>query len=83
MHPMSTQLLLELFSSWQLIVVCIGIMFLLPLIFYLASRRPAKSIRLPRLAPRKPARARSAPKPPPQTRDENPEGDEVEYKELK
>jgi hypothetical protein len=81
MHPMSSRLILELFSSWQLIIVCTGIMFLLPLIFYLASRRPARLVRLPRPALKKPARARPTPKA--QTREENPEGDEVEFKDLK
>jgi hypothetical protein len=81
MLPMSPGLFLKLFSSWQLIVVCAGIMFLLPLIFYLASRRPARPKRLPRPMLKIKPRQRSTPKP--QAGDDKPESDEVEFKELK
>jgi hypothetical protein len=39
---MDSGLLLNLFASWQLIVACLAIMFLLPIIFFLASGKRAR-----------------------------------------
>jgi hypothetical protein len=74
----------QLFSSWQIILVCAGLMFLLPLLFYAASLRPRRMPRLPARKPRKPKpvrmkRAKEAE--PVEEREEDEEKDEVEYKE--
>jgi hypothetical protein len=44
MEQMTLSLLFELLSSWQFISVCIGIMLLLPLVFYLASIKPPRRL---------------------------------------
>lgn len=41
-EAMDSGLLLNILSSWQVIVACIVIMFLLPIIFFLAAGRRAR-----------------------------------------
>jgi hypothetical protein len=49
----SSALYLRLFSSWQIIAVCLLLMFLLPLVFYVASTKSRKksSSRAPKKRP--------------------------------
>ena len=61
---MDSGLYIKVFSSWEVIVVSLILMLLLPLVFFVAStrskpRKPAPPVRKP--APRK---APAAPKPP-------------------
>jgi hypothetical protein len=92
---MNSGLVFQLFSSWKIIFVCACIMFLLPLIFYLASLKPARR-RLPPLKLGKSKKARPAPAASKATeergrgerhreekREEEKEEDETEYRERK
>jgi hypothetical protein len=92
---MTLSLLFELLSSWQFIAVCIGIMLLLPLVFYLASLKPPRRLTfetLPR--DKKKPRARSeraragveeesTEHREPRRRKAIEDGDEIEYKDRK
>jgi hypothetical protein len=49
----SSALYLPLFHSWQMIAVCILVMLLLPLVFYIASGKSRKKVAAPR-PPRRP-----------------------------
>jgi len=44
MAQMTLSLFFELLSSWEFISACIGIMLLLPLVFYLASIKPPRRL---------------------------------------
>jgi hypothetical protein len=73
---MDSGLFAKVFSSPEVIVVSLALIFLLPLVFFIASTRSRR--RLVRVGPRGPAAgsrraARPAPAPRPEEKDEEPE----------
>ncbi len=92
---MTLSLLFGLLSSWQFIAACIGIMLLLPLVFYLASLKPPRRLAFETLSrdKKKPKsrveRARadeeeeSTERREPRNRKAIEDGDEIEYKDRK
>ena len=43
---MGSQFVTELFSSWKIIIACAGLMLLLPLLFYAASMKPRRVMKI-------------------------------------
>jgi len=81
-------------TTWQFIAVCLALMFLLPLVFYLASRRPPR--RLVVDIPHKDEQRKKQPaRPRPESEEDDSErreprrrkaiedGDEIEYRDRK
>jgi hypothetical protein len=70
----SSALFVSLFSSWQIIAVCLLLMFLLPLVFFVASTKSRKKS-MTRAPKKRPARAKPR-QPVPQAAAESGEGPE-------
>lgn len=51
---MGSQFITELFSSWKIILACAGLMVLLPLLFYAASMKPRRIVKLADVIPTHP-----------------------------
>ncbi len=54
---MGSQFITELFSSWKIILACAALMVLLPLLFYAASMKPRRSVKLADVLPPHPRKA--------------------------
>ncbi len=65
MPPMGSGLYIKVLSSWEVIVASLALMFLLPLVFYVASTRarPRRSTALRRAASKPAKRAESTKRP--------------------
>jgi hypothetical protein len=61
---MDSGLYLSIFSSWEVIAACLFLMFLLPLVFFVASTKSRRRIPLRVLRSRAPAKKRAASAPP-------------------
>jgi hypothetical protein len=68
---MESGLYLSVFSSWQVIAVCLFLMFLLPVVFFLASTTSRRRIPLRVLRLRAPPRKRTQRPPPRPAKEEN------------
>ncbi len=54
---MGSQFITELFSSWKIILACAALMVLLPLLFYAASMKPRRIVKLTDVLPSHPRKA--------------------------
>jgi hypothetical protein len=72
---MESGLYLSIFSSWEVIAACLLVMFLLPLVFFLASTNSRKRIPLRVLKKRAPAK-KPAKSPAPEAAEDEDDRDE-------
>jgi len=73
---MDSGLYLSIFSSWEVIAACLFLMFLLPLVFFIASTSSRRRIPLRVLRMQAPAKKRTrspAPRPAKEENEEEPE----------
>ncbi len=70
---MDSGLYLSVFSSWEVIAACLFLMFLLPLVFFIASTSSRRRIPMRVLRMRAPARKRPQSPPPRPAEEENQE----------
>jgi hypothetical protein len=70
---MDSGLYLSIFTSWEVIVACLFLMFLLPLVFFIASTNSRRRIPLRVLRTRAPAKKREKSPPPRPAEEENEE----------
>lgn len=68
---MESGLYLSVFSSWEVIAACLFVMFLLPLVFFVASTKSRRRIPLRVLRLRTPAKKRTKSPPPRPGEDED------------
>ena len=61
MPEMESGFLMRLLSSWEIVLVCIGLIVLMPVAFYLASLKPARRAPAPRNVKKKAPAARTPP----------------------